>query len=117
MNEGLQPHVRLADNLPWTATILTLSVGGDVRLSPSNLALNEAVATLNRMLLARTATQFDTNFDKVRNYGAPPQVWVWIPAQDELSLARMRKRVREALSATLKGVTVTVYPDLSVGRP
>jgi plasmid maintenance system antidote protein VapI len=84
-----------------------------VRLPPNNLALNEAVATLNRMLLARAATQFDTNFDKVRSYGAAPQVWVWIPAQDELSLARMRKRVREALSANLKGVAVTVYPDPS----
>jgi len=69
------------------------------------------------MLLARTATQFDTNFDRVRSFGATPEVWVWIPAQDELSIARTRKRIREALGVNLKGVAVTVYPDPRIGSP
>ncbi len=82
-----------------------------MRPPPTYLSTNEAIATLNRMLLARTITQFDTNFDKVRSRGAMPEVCVWITAQDELSNARVRKRVREALSPVLKGVVVKVYVD------
>ncbi len=82
---------------------------------PNHLALNEALAALHRMLLARTITQFDTNFDKVRSYSAAPQVWVWTSAQDELSIARVRKQVREVLSLIIKGVAVTAYPDPLAG--
>ena len=86
-----------------------------MRLPANDFTLNEALAALNRMLLARTITQFATNFDSVRSHGAAPEVRIWIPGQDELSIARMRARVEEALTPVIEGVRVTVYPDPSAG--
>ncbi len=84
---------------------------------PINLSINEALAALSRMQLSRLITQFDTNFERVRSYGATPEVLVWADVRDELSLARIRKKVTEALAPTLKGVKVKVLGDLRAGVP
>jgi hypothetical protein len=73
-------------------------------------ATSNAAAALNRLLLGRVITRFETNFESVRVTGSAPEVHVWIRGQDELAAARARKRVRDALYPFLKA-TVTVYPE------
>ena len=91
---------------------------GDVVVPPPiNLSINEALAALSRMQLARLITQFDTNFERVRSYGATPEVLVCANVQDEVSLARVHKKVTKALEPTLKGVKVKVLGDLRARVP
>ncbi len=79
-------------------------------------ATSHAAAALSRMILERTIIRYETNFDAVRRLGAAPEVVVWIRAQDDLSLARAGKRVREALSPFMKGVKVTACPEPLAGQ-
>lgn len=76
----------------------------------------DAAAALSRMILERTITRFGTNFEAVRQLGAALEVLVWVRAQDDLSLARAGKRVREALHPFMKGVKVTICPEPSARR-
>ncbi len=79
-----------------------------------NATSNAAVA-LNRLVLERVITRFETNFESVRVAGSVPEVHVWIRGQDDLSAARARKRVRDALHPFLRA-TVTVYPGVPLQR-
>ena len=79
-------------------------------------ATADAAAALSRMILKRTITRYETNFEAVRQLGAAPEVLVWVRAQDDLSLARAGKRVREALYPFIKGLKVTVCPEPVAGR-
>ncbi len=76
---------------------------------------SNAAAALNRLVLERVITRFETNFESVRVAGSAPEVHVWIKGQDELSTARARKRVRNALYPFLKAA-VTIYPELPLRR-
>ncbi len=78
-------------------------------------ATSSAAAALNRLMLERVITRFETNFESVRVTGSAPEVHVWIKGQDELATARARKRVRDALYPFLKA-TVTVYPEAYLQR-
>ena len=79
-------------------------------------ATSAAAAALSRMILERTIIRYETNFDAVRRLGAAPEVVVWVRAQDDLSLARAGKRVREALSPFMKGVKVMASPEPLAGQ-
>ncbi len=79
-------------------------------------ATSNAAAALNRMVLARVITRFETNFESVRKLGVAPEIHVWIRAQDDLSIARARKRVRDALYPFMKGVAVSVFSAPPAGR-
>ena len=79
-------------------------------------ATSHAAAALSRMILERTIIRYETNFDAVRRLGAAPEVVVWIRAQDDLSLARTGKRVREALYPFMKGVKVTACSEPQAGQ-
>ena len=78
-------------------------------------ATSNAVAALNRLVLERVITRFEINFESVRVTGSAPEVYVWIKDRDELSTARARKRVRNALYPFLKAA-VTVYPEAPLQR-
>jgi hypothetical protein len=78
-------------------------------------ATSNAVAMLNRLVLERVITRFETNFESVRVVGSSPEVHVWIRGQDELSAARARKRVRDALHPFLRAA-VTVHPGEPLQR-
>jgi hypothetical protein len=71
-------------------------------------ATSSAAAALSRLVLERVITRFETNFESVRVTGSAPEVHIWIKGRDELSAARARKRVRNALYPFLKVATVTV---------
>jgi hypothetical protein len=66
-------------------------------------------------VLERVIIRFETNFESVRVTGSAPEVHVWIKGQDELSSARARKRVRNALDPFLKAA-VTVYAEAPLLR-
>ncbi len=68
-------------------------------------------AALNQMVLERLITHYETNFYGGRTLGAGPQVTVWIRAQDEMSRARTRRRVQEALKPFVKGLSVMVRSE------
>ncbi len=76
---------------------------------------SDAAAALNRLMLKRVITRFETNFESVRQTGSAPEVHVWIKGGDELARARARKRVREALYPFLKA-TVTVRSEPPIQR-
>ena len=76
-------------------------------------AVNEAHLALNKLRLGGVITSFKTNFVSSRELGFTPQVCVWIAAQDELAMERVRRRVVAELSPHIKGVAVTVYPGSS----
>jgi hypothetical protein len=78
-------------------------------------ATSDAAATLNRLMLERVITRFETNFESVRHAGSPPEVDVWIKGGDELARARARKRVREVLYPFLKA-TMTVHSEPPIQR-
>ncbi len=78
-------------------------------------ATSNAAAVLNRLVLERVITRFETNFESVRVVGSAPEVQVWIKGGDELARARARKRVREALYLFLKAV-VTVHSEPPIQR-
>ncbi len=78
-----------------------------VQLSPTS----HATAALKRLVVARVITSFTTNFDRRREAGFVPQVEVTTGAQDELSLARVRRRVEQDLSPLLGRVTVSVISE------
>ncbi len=78
-------------------------------------ATSHAAAALNRLILERVITRFETNFESVRVAGSAPEVHVWIKGRDELATARARKRVRNALYPFLKAA-VTVYPEAPLRR-
>jgi hypothetical protein len=78
-------------------------------------ATSHAAAALNRLMLERVITRFETNFESVRVVDSPPEVHVWIKGGDELARARARKRVRETVYPFLK-VTVTVHSEPPVQR-
>ena len=78
---------------------------------PKNSSVtSDAAAALNRLVLERVITRFETNFESVRVAGSAPEVHVWIKGQDELATARARKRVRDALYPFLRA-TVTVSSE------
>jgi hypothetical protein len=78
-------------------------------------ATSNAAAVLNRLVLERVITRFETNFESVRVAGSAPEVHVWIKGRDELATARARKRVRNALYPFLKAA-LTVYPEAPLRR-
>jgi hypothetical protein len=82
--------------------------GDEVRVRMS--ATDKAHAALGRLRLERVITMYDTNFQSNKELGFTPQVSVWIEAQDELAMERVRRRVLSALDPFLKGAAVTVYP-------
>jgi hypothetical protein len=71
---------------------------------------SNAAAALNRLMLGRVITRYETNFESVRVMGSAPEVHVWIKGQDELGTARARKRVKDALYPFLKA-SITVSPE------
>jgi hypothetical protein len=75
---------------------------GDSSLPPA------ATAALARLVLERVITRFDPYVGYPSHAGSAPEVHVWIRGQDELSVARARKRVEEALAPMLK-VYVVVH--------
>ena len=75
-----------------------------MQLSPTS----QAAAALKRLVVARVITSFTTNFDKKRETGFIPQVEVTTGAWDELSLARVRRRVEQDLAPLLGRVTISV---------
>jgi hypothetical protein len=78
-------------------------------------ATSNAAAALNRLVLERVVTRFETNFESVRVVGSAPEVQVWIKEQDELARARARKRVKDALYPFVK-TTVMVHSELPIQR-
>ncbi len=78
-----------------------------MQLSPTS----HATAALKRLVIARVITSFTTNFDRRREAGFVPQVEVTTGAQDELSLARVRRRVEQDLSPLLGRVTISVISE------
>ncbi len=78
-------------------------------------ATSNAAAALNRLVLERVITRFETNFESVRVAGSVPEVHVWIRGRDDLSAARARKRVRDALYPFLRAA-VTVHPGEPLQR-
>ncbi len=78
-------------------------------------ATSNAAAALNRLVLERVITRFETNFESVRVVGSAAEVHIWIKGQDDLSAARARKRVRDALHPFLRAA-VTVYPGAPLQR-
>ncbi len=75
-----------------------------MQLSPTS----HAAAALKRMVVARVITSFTTNFDRRQEAGFIPQVEVTTGAWDELSLARVRRRVEQDLTPLLGRVTISV---------
>ena len=75
-----------------------------VQISPTS----HAAAALKRLVVARVITSFTTNFDRKRGAGFIPQVEVTTGAWDELSIARVRRRVEQDLTPLLGRVTVSV---------
>ncbi len=76
-----------------------------------SLARGDIVIVMNQMMLQRVITQYETNFHDMRAHGVPPEVTVWIDARDELSVARTRKRIKEALPPPLRSLPLKVFPD------
>ena len=75
-----------------------------MQLSPTS----HAAAALKRLVVARVITSFTTNFDRRRETGFIPQAEVTTGAWDELSIARVRRRVEQDLTPLLGRVTVSV---------
>ncbi len=78
-----------------------------MQLSPTS----HAAAALKRLVIARVITSFTTNFDRRREPGFVPQVEVTTGAQDELSIARVRRRIEQDLSPLLGRVTISVVSE------
>jgi hypothetical protein len=78
-----------------------------MQLSPTN----HAAAALKRLVVARVITSFTTNFDRRREAGFRPQVEVTTRAYDELSIARVRRRVEQELAPLLGHVTISVLSE------
>jgi hypothetical protein len=68
-----------------------------------------ATAALARLVLERVITRFDPHVGYPSHAGSAPEVHVWIRGQDELSVARARKRVDEALGPLMR-ILVVVHP-------
>jgi hypothetical protein len=64
---------------------------------------------LSRLVLERVITRFAAQASDLPHSGAAQEVHVWIRGQDELSVARARRRVEDALSPQM-GVTIMVHP-------
>lgn len=73
-------------------------------------ATGEAHAALSRLKLERVIASFETNFHSSKELGLMPQVAVWIEAQDELAMERIRRLVLAAIDPFLNQAAVTVYP-------
>ncbi len=78
-----------------------------MQLSPTS----HAAAALKRLVVARVITSFTTNFDRRREAGFIPQVEVTTGAYDELSIARVRRRVEQNLTPLLGRVTISVLSE------
>ena len=52
---------------------------------------------LDEMVLRRAITRYETNLHKMRTHGEAPAVKVWIWQRDELSIARVKWQIRDAL--------------------
>ena len=81
--------------------------------SPTTRAVERV---LDQMRADGIIIQFDTHLDD-QDAWRGPQVTVWIAAQDEFSLLRARKWIRERLGEVLPDeLTVAVYPDALAGN-
>jgi hypothetical protein len=76
----------------------------DPSLSPA------LTAALSRLIVERVITRFAAQTSDPPPASTPREVHVWIRGHDELSVARARRRVEDALSP-LKGVTIIVHPE------
>ncbi len=83
----------------------------------SGWAEHNAVAALDLLMLDRVITRFTTNFDDRRQPWIRPKVMVSIGSRDELTLARIRRRVLAAVSPHLKDVLVTVTGERAPRTP
>ncbi len=79
-----------------------------VQVSP----ISSATAALKRLVVERSITSFTTNFERRREAGFLPQVIVTIAGQDELAIARARRRVEAELKPVLGRVQITVQPQV-----
>ena len=66
---------------------------------------------LSRLVLERVITRFAAQACDPPHAGPAQEVHVWIRGKDEISAARARKRVRDALYSFLKGAAVTVVQE------
>ena len=72
----------------------------------------DIIMVLSPMVLRRAIIRYETNFHEMRSHGAPPAVKVWILQRDELSIARVRRKILGALPAYLKGLQLQILSDL-----
>jgi hypothetical protein len=63
------------------------------------------------MVLRRAISRYETNFHEMRIHGMAPAVKVWIRQQDELSIARVKRQIRDALPPHLRGMQLEVLSD------
>jgi hypothetical protein len=75
----------------------------DPSLSPA------LAAALSRLVVERVITRFAAQACDPPHAGPAQEVHVWIRGHDELSVARARRRVEDALGP-LTGVTIMVHP-------
>jgi hypothetical protein len=74
-----------------------------------------ATAALARLILERVITRFDTHVGYPSHAGSAPEVHVWVRGQDELSVARVRKLVKEAIGPLMRA-SVVVHPGARPNR-
>ncbi len=84
-------------------------------MSPSASALNDAVLALAGLQLDEVITSYRTNFMLLGDVGTIPEVTVTIPASDELSIERTKRRVQRTLEPRIKGVQITVVSGTLAG--
>lgn len=80
-------------------------------MPPDTGLTRDARALLSGMIMDHTITHVLTNFEAVRSRDVLPEVRAWIRERDDISCARMAKRIRDELRPLLGNVKVTVEPD------
>ncbi len=80
------------------------------------VTLNRAVVALSKLQLSGAITSFQTNFNSLDETGTAPEVTVTVRGQDELSIERARRAVKQALEPHIRGVGVIVRPGLLLGQ-
>jgi hypothetical protein len=78
-----------------------------VQVSP----ISSATAALKRLVIERAITSFTTNFERRLEAGFVPHIIVTIVGQDELAIARAKRRVEAELRPVLGRVQIAVQPQ------
>src|SRR4028119_1052138 len=96
---------------PFRSSAVGSAKAGDEVMPEGSRVQADVVLALGPMVLRRAITRYETNFHEMRLHGVAPAVKVWIRQQDELSVARVKRQIRDALPPHLRGMQLEVLSD------